>query len=338
MNISLTALRSAILDRDFLVRRYIPIAMLASLILCAVAIEVGVEYCSALGILSAPFVAVGVLFLFLDRHWILLVASVALSLISYLVSPWAALIMICMTLGSEGVATLAAAVQHRSFFKPLDKIVSQSDDSTYVPKVIRSVFGIPEGIDSRGIRSDGGIIRHDIPWNDMMWTAMLALPLSMILWTAVLVSPKIGGSDLVHLSALMSVVLYIMFLALIPCVYRSLNVRVESMSGRLDLYRGLAGTSVKTSVVLLVIFLFTLFASDYGTGEFLNIVVCALLTVVMAVLASVAYYFHQESSVVGRVMEEWDSQRSVDLYCRLEESRPPALDDGVPGTPARRDR
>lgn len=132
--------------------------------------------------------------------------------------------------------------------------------------------------------------------------------------------------------------LYPVAVALVPAIYRSLNVRVGTRSGDMSLYQGLMGTAVKFSIVMVLMFLVVLVFSDYGEGELLNIVLCMIISALMTVIASLFYYIGHEPDVVAKVSDDWGSCRKVSLYCELDIMSPPSLSDGVPGTPSRRER
>lgn len=338
MKQSLDLLRTRIMNPEFIVRRYLPASLLAALALFVVFIVADVPSYTSICALSLPFIMLGALYMVLDRHWIGLMVSAVLTVVISVVSVPQGLIILCLSMGAEGLATLASVVQCRVFLKPVAFLSSSASDSKGLHTVARSIFGIPDGIDTRDIESERSIVRHQIPWRDMVGTAVLALPVSMLIWVVVLISPYLGGTGMGHLSALTSLMLYPVFIALIPSIYASLNVRVGTRSGDVSLYQGLRGTAVKFSVILALMFLIVLVFSDYGEGELLNIILCMIITAAMTVIASLFYYIGHEPNVVAKVSDDWASCKKVSLYCELGTVSPPSLHDGVPGTPSRRDR
>ncbi len=338
MKPSLDSLRTGLLSPEFITRRFLPASLLVAIALFAVLMLVDVPSYSCICALSVPFTALGALYMVLDRHWISLLISVVLTIVVCVVSVPAGLIVLCLTMGAEGLATMASAAQCRVFLKPVAFLSSSASESKGLQTMVRSLFGIPEGIDTRDIESDHSIVRHSIPWKDMVGTVILALPVSMLIWVVILISPHLGGSGMGHLSALIALMLYPVSVALVPAIYRSLNVRVGTRSGDMSLYQGLKGTAVKFSIVMALMFLIVLVFSDYGEGELLNIVLCMAISALMTVIASLFYYIGHEPDVVAKVSEDWGSCRKVSLYCELDIMSPPSLSDGVPGTPSRRDR
>ncbi len=338
MKQSLDSLRTGILNPEFIVRRYFPISLLAAIVLFAALILLDVASYTSICALALPFTALGALYMVLDRHWISLMVSLVLTAVVSAASVPAGLIVLCMSMGAEGMATMASAAQCRVFLAPVAFISSSAPDRKGLHIFARSLFGIPEGIDTRDMESERSIVRHQIPWKDMAGTVVLALPVSMLIWVVILISPHIGGSGVGHLSALISLMLYPVFVALIPSIYRSLNVRVGTRSGDVSLYQGLTGTAMKFSVVMALMFLIVLVFSDYGEGELLNIILCMALSAVMTVVASLFYYIGHEPDVVAKVSDDWASCKKVSLYCELGTVSPPSLHDGIPGTPFRRDR
>ena len=338
MKASLDSLRTGILNPEFIVRRFFPVSLLVAAVLFIVLLLIGAQSYTCICALAIPFTVLGALYMVLDRHWISLLISVVLTIAACVASVPAGLIVLCLTMGAEGMATMASAVQCRMFVKPVAFLSSSSSERKSLRIVTRSLFGIPEGIDTRDMESDRSIVRHQIPWRDMVGTAVIALPVSMLIWVITLLAPHLGGSGIGHLSALISLMLYPVAVALVPAIYRSLNVRVGTRSGDMSLYQGLMGTAVKFSIVMVLMFLVVLVFSDYGEGELLNIVLCMIISAVMTVIASLFYYISHEPDVVAKVSEDWGSCRKVSLYCELDIVSPPSLSDGVPGTPSRRDR
>ncbi len=338
MKASFDSLRTGILDPEFIVRRYFPVSLLVAVALFFVLLAVGAKSYTCICALAVPFTVLGALYLVLDRHWIALLVSVVFTVAVSVASIPAGLIALCLTLGAEGMATMASAVQCRMFLKPVAFLSSSASERNGVQMAVRSLFGIPEGIDTRDIESDHSIVRHSIPWKDMLGTAALALPVSMLIWVITLLAPHVGGSGIGHLSALISLMLYPVAVALVPAIYRSLNVRVGTRSGDMSLYQGLLGTTMKFSIVMALMFLVVLVFSDYGEGELLNIVLCMIISAFLTVIASLFYYIGHEPDVVAKVSGDWGSCRKVSLYCELDVQSPPSLSDGVPGTPSRRDR
>ncbi len=338
MKATLDSLRAGILCPDFIVRRFFPVSLLIALALFVVLTMAHRPSYTCICALALPFAALGATYMALDRHWLSLLVSVVLTIVVCVISIPAGLIVLCLSMGAEGLATVASAMQCMVFLKPVAFLSAPVSGRWRLHRIARSVFGIPEGIDTRDMESDHSIVRHSIPWKDMLGTAIIALPVSMLIWVVILISPHVGGSGIGHLSALISLMLYPVAVALVPAIYGSLNVRVGTRSGDMSLYQGLKETAVKFSVILALMFLVVLVFSDYGEGELLNIILCMAISALMTVIASLFYYIGHEPDVVAKVSEDWSSCRKVSLYCELDILSPPSLSDGVPGTPSRRDR
>lgn len=324
------------IDRDGLIRRcFLPLLCICIAAVAVLELFTDLTVYEALPVLSIPLIMTGLIEMLFCRRWAGLIATAVLCLVSAPYSIKLSIIMAYMMVGAEGIAAVAACFQKSMFFRVLENMEGRGPSSW--GRMLRFMFGVSDAIDPRDLVSDRTIIRHNMPWSDMVGTAFLALLPTLIVWCIILIMPGVGGAGLGHQVATMTLIMYTVLIALIPVILRSLNVRIRSYRGGFSLYSGLSGSAMKAVLVLLVVFVVAA-ASPSDPGEIGTILISAVLAMAMVVTASVAYYLHKEADVADDIRMKWGDFRPVDLYCPLIPKVVPSLHDGVPGTPVRRDR
>lgn len=324
------------IDRDGLIRRcFLPLLCICILSAAALGSFTDISVYEALPLIAVPLILAGLMEMILGRRWAGLIVVIILCLVAALYSVRLSIIMAYLIVGAEGIATVAACFQKSMFFRVMEHM--ECDGPSAWGRLLRFLFGVSDAIDPRDLVSDRSIIRHNMPWSDMVGTAFLALLPMLMVWCVIMIMPGVGGAGLGHQVATVTLIMYAVLIALIPIILRSLNVRIRSYRGGFVLYSGLSGSAMKAVLVLLVVFVVAAI-SPSDPGEVGTIIVSAVIAMMMVVTASVAYYLHNEADVADDIRAKWGEFRPVDLYCPLTPKNVPSLHDGVPGTPMRRDR
>ena len=274
-------------------------------------------------LLSLPFAVLGIVSYLFRRRWIPFIVIAVVCVLLYLLSPAWGYLSLFVLVCTRGIAVMSAILQKRLMGSLLLKTQRSTVRQKTRPsdRLAQFLFGIPGNVDTRVMSMESAVRRRSLPWAEVLGTMRIALVPSLVMWTALFSLVVYHFNFSQAYVAVFTVGVYIVMAALPWIILRTLDVRVGSEGGGMRLYDGLLGTATRTLALY----------SGYDTV--MNIMAYAVVTAVSVLVASAIYYFEYEKDVVATVQGARDGFVPVDR----EGPGPHRLDDGIPGTPRRKE-
>ena len=286
-------------------------------------------------LLSLPFAVLGIVSYLFRRRWIPFIVIAVVCVLLYLLSPAWGYLSLFVLVCTRGIAVMSAILQKRLMGSLLLKTQRSTVRQKTRPsdRLAQFLFGIPGNVDTRIMSMDSAVRRRSLPWAEILGTMRIALVPSLVMWTALFSLAVYHFNFSQAYVAVFTVGVYIAMAALPWIILRTLDVRVGSEGGGMRLYDGLLGTATRMTVPLVLMLVIVALALYSGYEAFMYILASAVVTAVSVLVASAIYYFEYEKDVVATVQGARDGFVPVDR----EGPGPHRLDDGIPGTPRRKE-
>ena len=293
---------------------------------------------TGLPVMAVPFMVIGVANHILNRNYIVLMAILAISLISYFLFPSVILFVIYLLICSEGLACMVEVIQRALFYRIVGAIeyMNVKEQLDIGERLVKVLFNVPDNIDTRRITMDLNIVRSKFPWRDLLNSFMMVLLFSMFLWIYVFINPDITVETEGVPIYTFTIVLYISMLVMPWSVFNTVKARIASDYRDFSLYQGLVGTAVRMFIPLFLVLLFLFVLTFTGVGELEFVAMSLAFILLMLLSTSLMYFMWNEIELVNDITDNWSRFRPVELYSRYLSEDPYSSDDrDVPGTPRR---
>ena len=286
-------------------------------------------------LLSLPFAAIGIVSYIYRRRWILFVIIAVVCVLLYLLSPTWGYVSLFVLVCTRGVAVMSSILQKRL----LGPVITMTERSTVrqkrrpMDRLALFIFGIPRNVDTRMMSMDSKVRRGGLPWSELLGTMRVALVPLLVMWTALFALAAFHFNFWQAYVAVFTVCVYTVMGAIPWVILRTLNVRVGTEGGGMSLYDGLLGTANRMVVPLVLMLVVVAFSLYTGYETVMYILASAILTAVSILVSSAMYYFEYERDVVETVR----GSRDGFMPAKNEGPGPHRLNDGIPGTPRRKE-
>ncbi len=296
----------------------------------------------ALQCLAAPFILVGVLYLFYRKFFIPMVAvGILVAALLYLRVEQSTVIFLAVIIfGAIGVATVVSVLQRLIFYKSLHIIryLNVKEKLNFIDRTVAFLFNVPPDLDTRNMEVDFNQVGRKFPWKDMFSSVLLSMSVGLFVWIYFSMNPALSDLDLTKASlSVFTVILYVPVIILPFSIFKSMNARIGTNYRDFKLYNGVVATIQRMAVPVMAVFLYLFY--KIGNGDDLMVVLkfialSAGTIFLVTFITSLIYFYMMEAYIVSDIGKKWNMFMPVPLLVSLKEESPEDV-SYYPSTPER---
>ncbi|MGN0098217.1 MAG: hypothetical protein ACI38Y_02685 [Candidatus Methanomethylophilaceae archaeon] len=287
-------------------------------------------------VLVLPFLVAGVVSFVSEHRWVTLILIVSVTCVAYIIGPAYSILVLCLSVCSEGISVLSGLVQRLLFYRILTSVetINIRERRSVSDRVVSFMFNIPADLDARDIVMETGVHRKSFPWNDMLRTLSFASVPCAFLWIYIFLDPAFGVQTDGISVHILTIVLYIIAISMPWTIFGALDVRIVTANRDFGLSDGLMETLKRMFMPLLFVLVILGVALSVDVHTMCNALMSLAMVVIITVTASSMYHMHNQLSVIRDIVSKWAIFHPADL-CSGYNGPIGKVKEDLPGTPER---